>query len=256
MKSQVFKLCFGPKSFVLAMGKNLAKLRKEEDRWSQPAPTVGPTAPMVEPMQVSVHRQIFFFSWRVAKSVLGSTVRRWNVKKKKKKERRKRKTVANGKEKKFLGFFAGLHLWRRKSAGRLYTPGAKKFLCSRRRCSCVVRFAWTDNWSWTSVKDLYHERERENSPLFQFKLWVTMLFRFAQRRPSDRLPLVQRSLFFILEELRYEEPSTEAGRALTWPFFGLRTVFASRSDWRRKERKQTPVFVRSNRRKQKKSHRV
>ena len=40
LKSQVFKLCFGAKSFVL--GKKLARLRKEEDRWSQPAPTVGP----------------------------------------------------------------------------------------------------------------------------------------------------------------------------------------------------------------------
>ena len=30
LKSQVFKLCFGAKSFVL--GKKLAKLRKEEDR--------------------------------------------------------------------------------------------------------------------------------------------------------------------------------------------------------------------------------
>ena len=34
------------------------------------------------------------------------------------------------------------------------------------------------------------------------------------------MPLVvQRSLFFTLEELRYEEPATEAGRALAWPFF-------------------------------------
>ena len=74
LKSQVFKLCFGAKSFV--PGKKLAKLRKEEDRRSQPAPMVGPTAPMVGPMQVSVHREIFKFSWRVAKSVSSSTVRR------------------------------------------------------------------------------------------------------------------------------------------------------------------------------------
>ena len=74
LKSQVFKLCFGAKSFV--PGKKLAKLRKEEDWQSQPAPTVGPTAPTVGPMQVSVHREIFNFSWRVAKSVLSSTVRR------------------------------------------------------------------------------------------------------------------------------------------------------------------------------------
>ena len=71
------------------------------------------------------------------------------------------------------------------------------------------------------------------------------------------MPLVvQRSLFFTLEELRYGEPATEAGRALAWPFFfffGLRTVFVSRSDRRRKESKQRPVFVPSlDRRKQKK----
>ena len=67
----------------LVPGKKLAKLRKEEDRRSQPAPTVGPTAPTVGPtaptvgpMQVSVHREIFNFSWRLAKSVLSSTVRR------------------------------------------------------------------------------------------------------------------------------------------------------------------------------------
>ena len=98
LKCKVFKLCLGAKSFVL--GKQLAKLWKEEDRWSQLAPTVGPTAPTVGPMQVSVHREIFNFSWRVAKSVLSSTVRRWNVKKK---ERGKeKKTVPKGKEKRFL----------------------------------------------------------------------------------------------------------------------------------------------------------
>ena len=99
LKIQDFKLCFGEKSF--ALGKKMANLRKEEDRWSQPAPTVGPTAPTVGPMQVTVHLEVFNFFWRLAKSVLISTVRRWNVKKRKKK-RRKRNTVAKGKEKRFL----------------------------------------------------------------------------------------------------------------------------------------------------------
>ena len=31
--------------------------------------------------------------------------------------------------------------------------------------------------------------------------------------------VVQRSLFFTLEELTYEEPATGAGRALAWRFF-------------------------------------
>ena len=71
-----------------------------------------------------------------------------------------------------------------------------------------------------------------------------MLFRFAQRRPSDRCRWSSNDLclFFTLEELRYEEPPTEAGRTLAWPFFCLRTVFVSRSDRRKKESKQTPVF--------------
>ena len=74
LKCQVFKLCVGATSFVL--GKKLARLRKEEDRWNQPAQTVGSTAPTVGPMQVSVQREIFNFSWHVAKSVLSSTERR------------------------------------------------------------------------------------------------------------------------------------------------------------------------------------
>ena len=139
LKSQVFNLCFGAKNFVL--GKKLAKLRKEEDRWSQPAPTVGPTAPTVGPMQVSVHREIFHFSWRVAKSVLSSRVRRWNVKKKK--EQRKRKTVAKGKEKIFRRPLEKeiddcLHLVRRISHAVDVTVHVWSGLLVR---------DWTDNWS-------------------------------------------------------------------------------------------------------------
>ena len=86
LKCKVFELCFGAKRFVL--GKKLAKLRKEEDRWSQRAPTVGPTAPTVGPMQVSVHREI---------SILPGTwpnlfwVRQYDGEMWKKKERRKKK---------------------------------------------------------------------------------------------------------------------------------------------------------------------
>ena len=139
LKSQVFKLCFGAKSFVL--GKKLAKLRKEEDRWSQPAPTVGPTAPTVGPMQVSVHREIFHFSWRVAKSVLSSRVRLWNVKKKERKSEGKERLwpIAKAKRKDFFNFSQDFVFG--EGNRRLFTPGAKNFSCKRRPCSCVVRFA-------------------------------------------------------------------------------------------------------------------
>ena len=136
LKSQVFKLCFGVKSFV--PGKKLAKLRKEEDWRSQPAPTVGPTAPTVGPMQVSVHREIFNFSWRVAKSVLSSTVRRWNVKKKRK-NKGKERLWPKAKRKDFFSFSQGFVFG--EGNRRLFTPGTKNFSSSRRRCSWVVRFA-------------------------------------------------------------------------------------------------------------------
>ena len=59
---------------------------------------------------------------------------------------------------------------------------------------------------------LYHEPDGENAPLFQFKLCVTMLFRFVQRRPSDPWRWLSNDLyFFTLEDLRKEEPATEGG---------------------------------------------
>ena len=56
---------------------------------------------------------------------------------------------------------------------------------------------------------------------------------------GDR-PTVGRPTIFVftLEELRYKELTTGAGRALAWRFFfffGLRTLFVSLSDRRRKE---------------------
>ena len=66
--------------------KKLAKLRKEEDQRSQPAPTVGPTAPTVGPMQVSVHREIFNF---LARGQVCFEFGSATVKREKKKERSK-----------------------------------------------------------------------------------------------------------------------------------------------------------------------
>ena len=75
-------------------GHHTHALRKGKDRWSQPARKIGPTAPMLKPMQVSVHREVFNLCWRMAKSFLISTDgETW---KKKKERSRKRNTVAKG----------------------------------------------------------------------------------------------------------------------------------------------------------------
>ena len=196
-KSQVFKLCFGAKSFV--PGKTLSKLRKEEDRRSQPAPTMGPTAPTVGPMQVSVHGEIFNFSWRVAKSVFW--VRQCDGETWKKKERTKEKKDCGQRQREKISLiFSGLRLWRRKST-IVYTwyeeflmQSTLVFMCCQ-VCLCVIE---RTIGVWTSVKVLYHERDRENGPLFQCKLCVAMVFRFAQRRPSDRCRWSSNDLCFSL----------------------------------------------------------
>ena len=104
-------------------------------------------------------------------------------------------------------------------------------MCSQ-VCLCVIERTIE---VWTSVKVLYHERDRENGPLFQFKLCVTLVFRFAQRRPSDRCRWSSRGARHWGGE----------SACMAFFFFGLRTIFVSRSDRTRKESKQTPVFVRS-----------
>ena len=75
---------------------------------------------------------------------------------------------------------------------------------------------------------------------------MTMLFGFAQRTPSSHDVSWKKIFFFTFEELRYYEKlymhATEAGRANAWPRFGLKTIFVSRSERRRKESKRTPVF--------------
>ena len=127
LKNQVFKLCFGAKSFV--PGKKLAKLRKEEDWRSQPAPmvgptapTVGPTAPTVGPMQVSVHREIFSFSWHVAKSVLSSSTKR-----KKKKRKNKGKDCGQRQREKISLIFRRASSLEKEIDHCLHLHGAKNF---------------------------------------------------------------------------------------------------------------------------------
>ena len=87
-----------------------------------------------------------------------------------------------------------------------------------------------------------------------------MVFRCAQRRPSDRCRWSSNDLCFSLwktSDMR-SPPLRRGERLHGLSFFGLRTTFVSRSDRRRKESKQTPVFVRSldrRRKKKQKKHR-
>ena len=61
------------------------------------------------------------------------------VKREKKKERRKKRLWPKAKRKDFFNFSQSFVFG--EGNRRLFTPGAKNFSCSRRRCSCVVRFA-------------------------------------------------------------------------------------------------------------------
>ena len=95
---------------------------------------------------------------------------------------------------------------------------------------------------WTSVKVLYHERDRENGPLFQ-ALRDDALSVCSTETVRSMALVVQRSLFFTLEELRYEEPATEAGRALAWPFLWFENNFCQ-SKWSKKKGKQANASLR------------
>ena len=254
LKSQVFKLCFGAKLFV--PGRKLAKLRKEEDRRSQPAPTVGPTANggTNASFCTSGDFQFFLARGQVCFEFDSATVKREN------KERSKDNKDCGQRQRENISLIfrrASSLIWRRKST-IVYTWGEEfliqstsMFMCSH-VCLCVIERTIGVS---TSVKVLYHERERENGPLFRFTLCMTVVFRCAQRRPSDRCRWSSNDLCFSFwKNSDTRSPPLRRGERLHGLFFfGLRTVFVSRSDRRRKESKQTPVFVRSlDRRRQKK----
>ena len=96
------------------------------------------------------------------------------------------------------------------------------FSCSRRRCSCLVRFAcaWLNRPLGLKCLSKSGTMIGIWKMAVSFKLCVTMLVQCAQRSPSDRWHWWSNDLrFSLLEELGYEEPATEAGRALAWPFF-------------------------------------
>ena len=106
-------------------------------------------------------------------------------------------------------------------------------------CWCMIE---RTIWAVTSVEVLYHERDRANGPLFQVLRDHALSVCSTETVRSLAFD-VERSLFFTLEEHRYEELATEAGRALAGFSFGLSAIFVCWSDRRRKESKRPPVFV-------------
>ena len=166
------------------------------------------------------------------------------VKREKKKERRKTRLWAKAKRRDFFNFSQSLVFGERNR--QLFTPGAKNFSCSRRRCSCVVRFAcaWL-NGLWTSVKVLHHERDRENGPLFQFKLCVTILrvFRFAQRRPSNRCRWSSNDLWFHFGRTQIRGARHWGGKSACMAFFWFENSFCQ-SKWSKKKGKQANASLR------------
>ena len=125
------------------------------------------------------------------------------------------------------------------------------FMCCQ-VCLCVIE---RTIGVWTSVKVLCHERDMGKWPSLSNSsfAWRWSFGLLNGDRPIDA---VGRPTIFVFHFGR-----TQIRGARHWGgksacmafFFGLRTVFVSRSDRRRKESKQTPVFVRSlDGRKQKK----
>ena len=77
-----------------------------------------------------------------------------------------------------------------------------------------------------TLKILYHERDGKKMAL-SFKLCETMLFRIAQRRPSNRLRWSSNDLYFHFGRTRIPEASHSGGKSACMAFsFGLRTIFS------------------------------
>ena len=93
-------------------------------------------------------------------------------------------------------------------------------------CLCVIE--WSSRVG-SSVKVLYHELDREKCPLFRALHDADDAVRSMET--VREMACFHRSLFFTLEELGYEEPATEAGRACAWHvFWGVRPIFFTQSD--------------------------
>ena len=108
---------------------------------------------------------------------------------------------------------------------------------------------------WTSVKVLYHKRERENGHLFQFKLCVTMVFRFAQRIPSDRCRWLSNDLS-LWKNSDTRSPALRREERLHGLFSWFENSFCQ-SKWSKKKGKQANVSLRPivGSKKAEKSHR-
>ena len=99
---------------------------------------------------------------------------------------------------------------------------------------CFVR-DWTDNWGLNVCQSPAPWAGQGKWPSLSSFAWRCSFGLFNGDRPIDGIggPTI---FVFTLEELGYEEPATEAGRALAWPFFWFENNFCQ-SKWSKKKRK-------------------
>ena len=129
---------------------------------------------------------------------------------------------------------------------RLFTMSAKNFSCSRRPCSCLVRFAW----SWLNGQ-LGFERLSKSCTMsgtgkiaLSFKLCVTMVFRFAQRRPSEQWCWSSNDLCFSLwKSSDTRSPSLRREERFDGLFFWFENNFCLLK-WSKKKGKQANTSLR------------
>ena len=223
LKSQIFKLCFGALRSRQKIGK-VTKRRRSVKPTCADGGTNRANGGTNASFCTSGEFQNFLARGQICFEFDSATLKR-----EKKKERRKKDCGQRQREEISLIFLQGFifgegNRW-------LFTPGAKNFSCSRRRCSCVVRFAC----AWLNGQ-LGFER-LSNSCTMSGGKWPSLSIQALRDDAAGlsvrstetvrSMPLVvQLSLLFTLEEL-YEEPATEAGRALGWPFFLVWEQFLS-----------------------------
>ena len=138
LKCQVFKLCFGAKK--LHSRKKIGKVTKRR-RSAKPTCANGGTnranGGTNANFCTSGDFQFFLARGQVCFEFDSATVKREIIIKKK--NEGKERLWPKAKRKDFFNFSQGFVFG--EGNRRLFTPGAKNFSCSGRRCSCVVRFA-------------------------------------------------------------------------------------------------------------------
>ena len=224
-ENQCSKVCFGVKSFVL--GQKLAKLQKEEDRgsqrWDQPRQRWSQCK--------FLHIGGFNFFWHVAKSF--SDFDRAKMERKKKERTKEKKHRGQKQREKVSITFHRASSLEKEMDDCLHLMRRLSHACSRRRGSFLASFDCECLKALLGFKGLSKSCTMSEAVkmALSFNLCVMMLFLFAQWRPHGRWRRSSNLFFFSLEDLGYEEPATEARRALAWSlFFSLRTIFFSQSD--------------------------